>query len=181
MRVVQYYLVADPSTTVNTSQGSLVVTYARGYSRKSLVPDGDFEGSGSAWTTQSASIVQDSSLAYSGNGVAIVGTQTTPATGSPLGSLTLASPLATNAGSLYDLQLFASAKPTVSGTPLSGNTVLYVLWNNAPVISFAPQSAGWAPYSVSVTAKGNDVLSFFQTDGTVYTLIDNISLFLGNQ
>lgn len=158
-----------------------MVTYARGYSRQSLVPDGDFEGSDSAWTTQSASIVQDPSLAYSGNGVAIVGTQTTPAAGSPLGSLTLASPLATNAGSLYDLQFFASAQPTVSGTPLSGDTVLKVLWNNAPVISFAPQNTGWAPYSVSVTAQGNDVLSFVQTDGAVYTLIDNVSLLLGNQ
>ncbi len=116
MRVVQYYLVA--ATAVNIGQGSLVVTYAREYSRKSLVPDVDFEGSDSAWTTQSASIVQDSSLAYSGN---------------------------------------------------------------ITIVKLTPRDWGWTPYSVSVTAQGNDILSFVQTDGTVYTLIDNVSLFLGNQ
>ena len=176
LRITQYYLVANPSTATNTGQGSLEVTYARGYMRQPLNPDGDFSGSDSAWITQSSSILHDSSLAHSGSDVGVVGTQRTPASGSSLGSITLARPLATH-GETYDLQFFASARPTVSSTPLNGSTVSQVLWNDAVVATIAPQTTDWEVYTVSVTGHGNDVLSFVQTDGTVYTLIDKVSLF----
>ena len=177
MCITQYYLVANPSTATNTGQGSLKVTYARGYSRQPLNPDGDFSGSDPTWITQGSSILHGSSLAHRGSDVGVVGMQTTPAPGSSLGSITLARPLATHASWTYGLQFFASARPTVSSAPLNGSTVSQVLWNNIVVATIAPQTTDWKVYTVSVTGQGNDVLSFVQTDGTVYTLIDEVSLF----
>ena len=177
LRITQYYLVANPSTAINTGQGSLEVTYARGYSRQPVNPDRDFSGPDSAWTTRSSSILHDPSLAHTGSHVGVLGTQTTPAPGSSLGIITLARPLKTHASRTYGLQFFASAQPTVSGTTLNGSTVSQVLWNNAVIAAIAPQSSDWEVYTVSVTGQGNDVLSFVQTDGAVYTLIDEVALF----
>lgn len=168
-----YYLVADPSTATNYGQGSLVVTWARGYRRKHFVSDDDFESDDTNWQTHpSSSIVHDATIAYEGTGAGSLG----PANSGPV-TLSPAQPLNTNAGDSHILTFFASSQPTVAGSSLSGSTTAQVLWNGSPVLSIAPQTTNWAYYSISLTAQGNDVLAFEQTDGTTSTLVDNVYMF----
>ncbi|KAF5371389.1 hypothetical protein D9615_009658 [Tricholomella constricta] len=88
-----YYLVADESTAVNYGQGTLKVTYSRGYRRRTLLLDGGFEaytcadggifcfaGSSSTWSGISplggsldASIFHYAPYARMGDGVGLLG------------------------------------------------------------------------------------------------------------
>ncbi|PFH49726.1 hypothetical protein AMATHDRAFT_76043 [Amanita thiersii Skay4041] len=192
-----YYLVADESTAVNTGQGDLRVTYSRGYSRKPVLTDGDFEdfsctGNDTVCTTQSyanwvvsstnpnattidATILHDQSSAYRGSGVGVLGTQTDPRNAP--GALTPAQPLNTVAGTAYTVTFFASSRPTNVNATLSGNSTIQVVWNGAVVGSVAPITTNWMYYETTVTAQGSDVLTFQEGCEPAYTLVDNVFVF----
>ncbi|KAL0578875.1 hypothetical protein V5O48_003108 [Marasmius crinis-equi] len=191
-----YYLPTDASTAVNYGQGNLKVTQSRGYRRKNLVTDGGFESyqcgdgsdfcygnstTGNGWIASSpsggtldATVFHYKPYAHSGNGVVILGS----AVGADVfsGTLKPAQPLNTVAGKTYKIQWFMAS--TYSGAILQADAFLNVLWNNESVQFFKTGYSPWNYYEVTVTAKGNDQLAFTGGNGTAYTFVDDISVYL---
>ncbi|KAF9256611.1 hypothetical protein L218DRAFT_936497 [Marasmius fiardii PR-910] len=193
-----YYLPADASTAVNYGQGDLKVTESRGYRRKNLVIDGNFEqyqcGDTSGvpendfcYTTTTpnwigvsppggildATVFHYKPYAHSGNGVVILGS----ASGADAlsGTLKPAQPLNTVAGKTYKIQWFASS--TYSGRDLEKDAFLTVNWNGQAVQTFNLGYSTWSYYEVSVVAQGNDEVSFTGGKLTAYTFIDDIAVY----
>ncbi|ESK82341.1 fruit-body specific protein a [Moniliophthora roreri MCA 2997] len=188
-----YYEVTDASTANNYGQGDLKVTQSRGYRRKSVVPDGDFESyqcpdggdfcyttSTSTWTATSpaggnldATIFHYQPYAHSGNSVALLGS----ANGADLfpGTLKPANRLDTVPGKTYTIQFFTSS--VYSGPVLQRDAYVTVLWNGQEVQTFHTEYAPWTYREVTVTASGNDELAFTGGKSTAYTFIDGVYVF----
>lgn len=189
--VNQYFIPADASTAVNTGQGSLQVTFSRGYRRTNLVIDGGFEAfnecedfcfdtSDANWVgTSPAGGVDDATIfffqpfAHSGNAVALLGAANG---GDALaGTLTPRKPLKTLSGRQYSIGFFqaSSFAPPVQEAP----AFVDVRWNGATVQTIHPGFSNYAFFQVTVTAKGNDVLSFHGGAAPAWSFIDDITVF----
>ncbi|CAK5274414.1 unnamed protein product, partial [Mycena citricolor] len=138
-----YYIVADESTAVNYGQGDLVVTYSRGYKRKSLLPDGGFEGytgctdfcftlSDSNWVGTSASggsndatIFHFNAYAQTGNSVALLGAAF--GDNAEAGTLAPAQALSTKSGVSYVIQCFMNS--AFSAPSLEASAHVDITWN----------------------------------------------------
>ncbi|KAK7042954.1 hypothetical protein VNI00_008691 [Paramarasmius palmivorus] len=188
-----YYEVADASTANNYGQGDLKVTQSRGYRRKSVVPDGDFESyqcangddfcyisSTSTWTGVSpvggsldATIFHYKPYAHSGNGVAILGS----ANGADAfpGTLKPASPLVTVPGQTYIVQFFTWTSWNTPQQQASAHVT--VSWNGQEVQIFNLGYAGWTYHEVSVVASGNDELAFTGGNFPAYVFMDDVYVF----
>ncbi|KAJ7673805.1 hypothetical protein DFH06DRAFT_1467248 [Mycena polygramma] len=142
-----YFLVADESTAVNTGQGPLVVTFSRGYARKSVLPDGGFEGytqcsdfcytasyanwigASPAGGTLDASIFFFPPYAHTGHGSALLGSADND--DSLPGTLRPAHPLTTEKNANYVVQCFMSS--AFSAEYLEERAKVDILWNGARV------------------------------------------------
>ncbi|KAJ6532113.1 hypothetical protein DFH09DRAFT_1408752 [Mycena vulgaris] len=169
-----YYRVADESTAVNFGQGDLVVTYSRGYARKSVLPDGGFEGFGDSdcdgfcltdsyanWIGSSPAGGHDTTIffdaapfSHSGHSAALFGAIFNDNAQS--GTLKPAKSLDTKAGVTYDIQCFMDG--TFSET-LESPAKLDIMWNGARVGGVSGTSP-WTFVHATVVAQGNDLLSF---------------------
>ncbi|KAK7033638.1 hypothetical protein VNI00_012638 [Paramarasmius palmivorus] len=188
-----YYEVTDASTVTNYGQGDLKVTQSRGYRRKSVVPDGDFEGyqcangedfcyttSTNTWIGISpsggnldATIFHYKPYAHSGNGVAILGS----ANGADAfpGTLKPASPLATVPGQTYVVQFFTWT--SWNAPQQQASAYVTVSWNGHDVQTFNLGYAGWTYHEVSVVANGNDEFAFKGGNFPAYVFVDNVHVF----
>ncbi|PFH45407.1 hypothetical protein AMATHDRAFT_51671 [Amanita thiersii Skay4041] len=185
-----YYLPTDQSTAVNHGQGDLQVTYSRGYRRKSLLPDGGFEGyngcsdfcfteSYENWfgTSQDGSL--DATIfhyvlyAHTGHGVGLLGSafgvDDFPGVLHPRNSLN------TVAGKRYIITFFHQA--TFSGPALEANAFVQIYWNNVPVTIFQTGYEPWKFHSFVVTAAGGDVLMFRGGKAPSWSFIDDVYVF----
>jgi hypothetical protein len=167
------------------------VTYSRGYRRKNLIIDGDFESyqcpdnsnfcyteSEANWITTSpsggyldAAIFHCQWYAFQGTGVAILGAN---AGGNTLpGTMSVAKPLNTQVGVEYTLEVYHWSAWTYSG-----GAGVDILWNGEKIGSIpAVYESTWTPHQFTMKALGNDILSFVGGSGTNYDFLDNISLF----
>ncbi|KAJ7120200.1 hypothetical protein C8R44DRAFT_173581 [Mycena epipterygia] len=187
-----YYLPTDESTAVNTGQGSLVVTYSRGYKRTSLLPDGGFEAfddcddfcltaSDATWVGTSpsngnldASIFWFPSFAHTGNSVALLGAAFGDDT--LAGTLTPAAPLKTKKGTGYVIQAFMNSN--FAGVDGEADAKVDILWNGkrvGGVSGFMP----WTLVQVAVTGTGSDKLSFVGGTAPAWTFIDDVFVYEG--
>ncbi|KAF8205867.1 hypothetical protein K438DRAFT_1917903 [Mycena galopus ATCC 62051] len=186
-----YYLAANESTAVNFGQGSLVVTFSRGYARTSVLPDGGFEGftacsdfcfaaSYANWIGTSppggdldASIFFFSPYAHTGHGSALLGAALDE--DALPGTLTPAQPLRTQSGAAYVVQCFISS--AFSGTEIEASATVDILWNGVSVGGVT----GFMEYSVveaPVVGTGSDVLSFVGGAAPAWSFIDDCNVFL---
>ncbi|KIM37622.1 hypothetical protein M413DRAFT_20272 [Hebeloma cylindrosporum] len=186
-----YFIVADASTAVNTGQGSLQVTFSRGYKRKNFAIDGGFEGfnhcddfcfesSYGNWIgTSPAGGLFDATIfffqpyAHSGNAVALLGS----ANGNDAlaGTLTPAAPLATVAGKHYTISFFHAS--AFSGPTLEAGAFVDVLWNGNIVTTIAPGFQNWQLYQFSVVGAGKDLLAFHGGKAPAWSFIDDVTVF----
>ncbi|KAJ6582353.1 hypothetical protein B0H19DRAFT_526848 [Mycena capillaripes] len=188
-----YYLVADESTAVNFGQGPLVVTLSRGYARKSVLPDGGFEGftacddfcfaaSYSNWIGTSpsggdfdASIFFFQPYAHNGHGSALLGA----AFGDDAlpGTLTPAKPLITDSGVAYVIQCFISS--AFSGEQLEGPAKVDILWNGQRVGG----TSGFQQYTLvqaAVVGTGSDKLALVGGKAPAWSFIDDCKVYKGS-
>jgi hypothetical protein len=186
-----YFIPTDASTATNTGQGSLAVTYSRGYQRTSVLPDGGFEGfpcsssfcfapSYSNWvgTTPSggdndADIYYYVPYAHSGHGVGILGSGF--GLDSLAGTLTPTSPLTTVAGQTYSIDFFHSS--SFNSPSFEAAAFVQVLWNGDVIGEISGYSV-WQYHSFTATGTGSDVLSFHGGAAPAYDFIDDIYVFL---
>ncbi|TFK65076.1 hypothetical protein BDN72DRAFT_881158 [Pluteus cervinus] len=189
---VMYYLPTDVSTATNTGQGSLQVTYSRGYQRISYLPDGGFEGynpgdgliyveSYANWVATSppggyldAVIISYAPYARTGHSVALLGS----GTGSDAlsGTLVPAAALNTVAGKDYWVTFFQVS--TFGGTTGEADAFIDVKWNGVTVLAITPGYQDWTYYQVQVTAAGNDQLEFYGGSAPAWSFIDDIYVWL---
>lgn len=187
---MQYYLPTDESTAVNTGQGNLKVTYSRGYRRRSVVLDGDFESyacpDGSTfcytektqyWTGISppkghldALFFFNAAYAHAGNGVASLGSGS--GKDALAGTITPASPLNTVAGKTYVIQFYHYS--AFYAPDLEDEAFVDVKWNGQTVFPLTPGHQDWTYYQFTVVAKGKDVLEFYGGKFPAYSFIDDI-------
>lgn len=176
---------------MNTGQGNLQVTFSRGYSRKNLIIDGDFETfnacdvfcyqeSYSAWIgtspaggTQDAVIFFYQAYAYTGNAVALLGAvngyDQLP------GTITPAAPLKTVEGKNYSIGFFHASSFSQPASETAA--FVEVLWNGAVISTIRPGFSDWKFYQFSVTASGNDIVGFRGGAAPAWSFIDDITLF----
>ncbi|KAJ7224730.1 hypothetical protein B0H12DRAFT_1149927 [Mycena haematopus] len=186
-----YFLAADETSAVNFGQGSLVVTFSRGYGRTSILPDGGFEGftacsdfcfagSYASWTGTSppggdldASIFFFPPYARTGHGSALLGA----ALGSDAlpGTLSPAQPLETQSGAEYLVQCFMSS--AFSGPQIEAAARVDILWNGVRVGGVSGFSAYEVVASEAVLGTGSDVLSFVGGAAPAWTFIDDCNVF----
>ncbi|KAF8989953.1 hypothetical protein BDQ17DRAFT_1372527 [Cyathus striatus] len=186
-----YFIPADASTAVNTGQGDLVVTFSRGYQRKNILPDGGFEsfkactdfcqaasdanwiGTSPANGSLDATVFFFAPFAHSGNSSGLLGS----AFGvDPLpGTLAAAKALQTVPGKQYQISFFESS--SFSGPVMEANAFFQVLWNNQVVLASKVGFTNWELFSVTVTAKGNDLLAFHGGSAPAWTFLDDITVF----
>jgi len=185
-----YFLTADESTAVNFGQGSLVVTFSRGYARTSALPDGGFEGfngcadfcftsSYANWvgTTPSggdldATIFFFASYAHTGNGSGLLGAAF--GDDSLPGTLAPTQPLETESGAAYVVQCFMAS--AFSGSELEAPAHVDIMWNGARVGGVS----GFMEYSfveAPVVGTGSDFLSFVGGAAPAWTFIDDCKVF----
>ncbi|KAJ6550209.1 hypothetical protein B0H19DRAFT_1160627 [Mycena capillaripes] len=187
-----YYLVADESTAVNFGQGPLVVTYSRGYARKSILPDGGFEGftdcsgkgfcfadSYANWIGTSpaggkddATIVFFAPDAHTGHGSALLGSANND--DSLPGTLKPAQPLQTVNGASYVVQCFMSSAFADSGKEAAAK--VDIKWNGERVGGFT----GYMPYTLvqaPVVGTGSDLLSFEGGAAPAWVFIDDCKVY----
>jgi hypothetical protein len=190
MASVQYYLATDASTAVNTGQGDLVVTFSRGYARKSVLPDGGFEGytgctsfcftaSYANWIgtsppggTLDALIFFDTDFAHTGHGSALLGSGSD--VDSLPGTLKPAHPLTTEKGAAYVVQCFMAS--AYSGAQLEAHAKVDILWNGVRVGGVS----GFMQYSfvqASVVGTGRDLLSFVGGAAPAFSFIDDCKVY----
>ncbi|KAK7051024.1 hypothetical protein VNI00_005136 [Paramarasmius palmivorus] len=187
-----YWVPSDASTAVNYGQGDLKVTLSRGYRRKSLLPDGDFESttcpnggtfcytaSTSSWIGISpsggnldASIFHYGPYARSGNGVGLLGSGF--GTDNLPGTLKYAQPLQTVPGKTYNIEFFTSS--TYSGPALQANAFVNVTWNGEVVQSLHLGYASWTYHEVKVVANGADELAFVGGSAPSFVFIDDVTV-----
>ncbi|KAF7313198.1 hypothetical protein MKEN_01006300 [Mycena kentingensis (nom. inval.)] len=189
-----YSLKSDASTAVNTGQGSLKVTYSRGYARKNLVIDGGFEeyddcaaddfcftesysnwvGSSPAGGNLDASIFNFVPYSHLGHGVALFGA----AFGDDArnGTLRPAKPLLTRPGAKYVVQCFFIS--SFSGEALEAPAKVDILWNGVRV---GGTSGFLAEYKFTqsdvVIGTGNDDLAFVGGAAPAWTFMDNVVVY----
>ncbi|KAF9067195.1 hypothetical protein BDP27DRAFT_1423075 [Rhodocollybia butyracea] len=187
-----YYIPAPASTATNFGQGDLAVTWSRGYSRKTLVIDGGFEGytcddlpsdfclttATSTWNGSSpdggyydATIFHFGQYAHSGLSVALLGS----AYGSDdlPGTLTYTSAFATSLGVTYTVEFFHSS--VYSGEDGEVNAFVEVFWNGQLVGTIHPGYSEWTYYKFLVIAQGNEgVLKFTGGAAPSYDFIDDV-------
>ncbi|TFK32624.1 hypothetical protein BDQ12DRAFT_771726, partial [Crucibulum laeve] len=186
-----YFIVADESTAVNTGQGSLKVTFSRGYKRKNLLSDGGFEGfkqcsdfcfaaSYAAWVGTSpaggnldASIFFFAPYAHAGNGVGLLGSAA--GVDALSGTLTPTQALATVAGKKYNISFFHFSQ--FSGPTLEANSIVQVLWNGQVVLTITPGFSAWKYFDVEVTATGNDKVAFTGGRAPAWSFIDDVAIY----
>ncbi|KAF7333122.1 hypothetical protein MVEN_02377600 [Mycena venus] len=185
-----YYLVADESTAVNYGQGSLVVTLSRGYARKTVLPDGGFEGytacddfcfttSYSNWIGVSpapadfdATFFFFPPYAHSGHGSALLGSAFDD--DSLAGTIKPAQPLKTDAGAAYVVQCFMSS--AFSGPAEEASAKVDIMWNGERVGGVS----GFSEYTfveAPVVATGSDLLSFVGGSAPAWTFIDDCKVY----
>jgi hypothetical protein len=187
----QYYIPADESTAVNYGQGDLKVTYSRGYQRLPLLADGDFESftcdhgesicyttTASNWKTTSpdggymdAWIYRLPGLAHSKSTFVVLGGAY--ANDQFPGTLTPAKPLKTTPGMKYIVSFFYDQ--SVNGPEIQASGFTDVSWNGEKVLALAAYQT-WTYYEVTVTAKGDDVLSFYGGKSPAYSFIDDVQV-----
>ncbi|KAJ7301698.1 hypothetical protein DFH08DRAFT_1090122 [Mycena albidolilacea] len=186
-----YYLVADESTAVNFGQGDLLVTYSRGYSRISVLPDGGFEGyngcsdfcftaSYSNWIGTSpptgnwdATVFFYKPYAHTGNGVALLGSA--DGVDSKIGTLTPAKKLSTTVGTNYVIQVFFFS--SFSGAQLEAKAKVDILWNGVHVGGTSGFTPAWTFVEVPVVGTGSDTLSFVGGTVLAWTFIDDVFVY----
>ncbi|KAJ7676729.1 hypothetical protein DFH06DRAFT_1266209 [Mycena polygramma] len=185
-----YFLVSDESTAVNTGQGPLVVTFSRGYARKSVLPDGGFEGftecsdfcfaaSYANWIGITpfggdfdASIFFFTDYAHTGHGSALLGAAF--GDDSLPGTLKPVHPLTTEKGAAYVVQCFMSS--AFSGEQLEEPAKVDILWNGARVGGVS----GFSEYTfveAPVVGTGRDLLSFVGGAAPAWTFIDDCNVY----
>ena len=189
----QYYIPSDNSTATNYGQGNLQVTFARGYQRKNLIQDGDFESydtcnddgtcfteSSSGWTGTSpdggrldATIFNYQPYAHSGSAVGVLGAAY--GDDSLSGTLQPVQPLNTVAGKQYQINFFHAA--AFSGPSLESNALVNVMWNGQVVLTTTPGFQDWKLYQVSVTAQGQDTLAFTGGAAPAWSFIDDVAVY----
>lgn len=187
----QYFIPADASTAVNTGQGNLQVTFSRGYKRTNLVIDGGFEdfnecdefcfdtqdanwiGTSPPGGTDDATIFFFQAFAHTGNAVALLGSAN--ANDALAGTLTPAKPLATLPGMQYSIGFFqaSSFAPPAQEQP----AFIDVQWNGVTIQTIRPGFSNYEFFQVTVTAKGNDVLSFHGGAAPAWSFIDDVTVF----
>ncbi|KAG6901664.1 hypothetical protein C0995_009445 [Termitomyces sp. Mi166 len=194
----QYYLVADESTAVNYGQGSLKVTYSRGYRRASLALDGGFESysctssgssapgdfcfsaSSNTWVGTSpmggsldASIFHYGPYSRTGSSVALLGS----ASGVDMlsGTLSPQAPLGTVAGKKYVVTFFANT--LYAGAEAEKTAWVDVLWNGKVVRSMSLGYADWTYYETTVVAAGSDKLALHGGSAPAWIFIDDVYIF----
>ncbi|KAJ6534234.1 hypothetical protein B0H19DRAFT_1185596 [Mycena capillaripes] len=186
-----YYLATDESTAVNTGQGSLVVTYSRGYARKSFLPDGGFEdynacddfcftksyanwiGTSSPGGSLDALIFFYPPYTHTGNGCGLLGSGSN-ADNFP-GTLTPAQPLQTIDGASYVVQCFMNS--AFSGPADEAAAKVDILWNGVRI----GRTTGYMLYTfvqAQAVGTGSDVLSFVGGAAPAWTFIDDCKVYL---
>ncbi|KAJ7705068.1 hypothetical protein B0H16DRAFT_1901942 [Mycena metata] len=184
------WAVATTRILVNYGQGSLVVTYSRGYARNSVLPDGGFEGytacddfcftaSYANWIgTNSPGGVEDALIfyympyAHTGHGSAWLGFGNDD--NDLPGTLTPAQPLSTGSGAVYVVQCFVSS--ALSGATLEAAAYVDIEWNGVRVGG----TSGFMQYTfveASVVGTGGDVLSFVGGAAPAWSFIDDCKVY----
>lgn len=175
---IQYFIPSDNSTAVNYGQGDLEVTFSRGYKRQSFIVDGGFESffcpsqdpQDICWTESDTNWVGTDSpgghwdtlifshqpYAFAGHSVATFGSG--DGSDSFPGTLTVAQPLNTVAGTAYTLQGFFFTGFNDASQEV--NASLDVNWNGNTIATVQNIGSSWTLQQFQVTAKGNDILSF---------------------
>lgn len=178
---------------VNGGQGSLKVTQSRAYTRKNYVIDGGFESLASEegdpvrfvettsnWIGTSPGIQDvliwvNAPWAHSGQGLATFGSGA--GADDFAGTLTPAQPLATTAGQKYTIQYWHDS--SFNGQ-LEADAFLEVSWNDVVVQTITPGNSPWTRFEVTVTAVGNDKLSFRGGKFPAYSFLDDVSVLVGS-
>jgi hypothetical protein len=89
------------------------------------------------------------------------------------GTLAYAKPLNTRPGVTYTIQLFhysAYSGPT-------GGAGVSVVWNGKTIGTIPAKYEQWTLYAFTVTAMGNDMLSFIGGSAPKWDFLDDISVF----
>jgi hypothetical protein len=166
------------------------VTYSRGYARKTVLPDGGFEGytacddfcftaSYSNWIGTSpangdldATIFFFTPYAHNGHGSALLGA----AFGDDAltGTLKPANPLTTKNGVAYVVQCFMAS--AFSGPQLEAPAKVDILWNGVRVGGVSGFS-NYAFVQASVVGTGSDLLSFVGGSAPAWTFIDDCKVY----
>ncbi|TFK18783.1 hypothetical protein FA15DRAFT_649239 [Coprinopsis marcescibilis] len=187
-----YFQTTDESTATNGGQGSLEVTYSRGYRRINYVIDGGFEGyqdcsdfcfttSYANWVgtsppggTLDATIFHFQPYARTGTGAALLGSAT--GVDNLQGTMSPAAALNTVAGRQYKIEFYQSS--AFSGPTLEAGSRIDVLWNGNLVLELRPGFTQWERHSVDVTAVGGDTLAFYGGAAPAWSFIDDVSAYL---
>ncbi|KAF7354383.1 hypothetical protein MVEN_01127100 [Mycena venus] len=166
-----YYLVADESTAVNFGQGDLVVTFSRGYSRISVLPDGGFEGYNGCtdfcFTASYSNWIGTSPP--SGNWDATIFFY------KPSGRSPPAKKLSTIVGTNYVIQVFFLS--SFSGAQLEANAKVDILWNGVRVGGTSGFTPAWTFVEAPAVGTGNDTLSFVGGSVLAWTFIDDVFVY----
>jgi hypothetical protein len=167
------------------------VTYSRGYSRISVLPDGGFEGyngcsdfcftaSYSNWIGTSppsgnwdATVFFYKPYAHTGNGVALLGSA--DGVDSKIGTLTPAKKLSTTVGTNYVIQVFFLS--SFSGAQLEAKAKVDILWNGVRVGGTSGFTPAWTFVEAPVVGTGNDTLSFVGGTVLAWTFIDDVFVY----
>ena len=167
------------------------MTFSRGYKRTNLVIDGGFEGftecdelcfdtQDANWIgtsppggTDDATIFFFQAFAHTGNAVALLGSAN--ANDALAGTLTPTKPLATLPGRQYSIGFFqaSSFAPPAQEAP----AFIDVQWNGVTIQTIRPGFSNYEFFQVTVTAKGNDVLSFHGGAAPAWSFIDDVTVF----
>jgi len=89
------------------------------------------------------------------------------------GTLTPAKPLKTKAGKKYVVSFFCDQ--SVNGPSYQADGFTDVSWNGEKVLAVSGYQT-WTYYEVTVTAKGNDVLSFRGGKAPAYSFLDDLKI-----
>ncbi|KAL0572741.1 hypothetical protein V5O48_009221 [Marasmius crinis-equi] len=188
-----YYLSTDASTATNTGDATISISAARGYSRISAVPNGNFEGftctapavtcsaasfggwvgtSDNATVLDTAAIVRDPALAHFGSGSISLGSLSGKTAAS--GTMTFKN-IPTVKGRSYDLGFFHSS--LVRNAANATGAIVNVTWNGAAIETITGAS-NWTFHGRTLVAAGNDTLAFHGGKYPAYSSIDDVFLFL---
>ncbi|KAF7304180.1 hypothetical protein MIND_00650100 [Mycena indigotica] len=192
-----YYLASNASTAVNTGQGSLAVTFSRGYARKNLVIDGGFEGFAACAATsfcfaqsyvnwigssfvngtvghQDTTVFRFAPYAHFGVGSALFGAAA--GDDAHAGVLTPARRLCTQPGAKYIIQNFFIS--SFSGSALEAHAKVDVLWNGKRVGGTSGFVQDYTFFqSDIVVGTGSDALSFVGGAAPAWTFLDDVKVF----
>ncbi|KAG6868836.1 hypothetical protein C0993_009373 [Termitomyces sp. T159_Od127] len=189
-----YYLATNASTAVNYGQGSLKVTYSRGYRRVSFAIDGGFEsfgcgtsdefcysGSSTTWNGTSdaggsldASIFHYSAYSRTGTSVGLLGSASGVDTLS--GTLSPSAALQTVAGRKYVVGFFVNT--LYAGVEAEKSAWVDVVWNGAVAQSIRVGYRDWTYYETTVVARGGDRLGLHGGGAPAWVFIDDVCVYV---